>query len=121
MSLIKCPTCTAEISYNYDICPNCGATVYDFEPETGSEENYNNDFKDYVSTTKKAKWYHAAILFLAVLAMFLGVLWGFDDVLRTKALNSAPEESYILFAAGLGLFVVTKVVIHSDKRREDFF
>lgn len=120
MSLIKCPTCTAEISYNYDVCPNCGNTVYDFESEAGSEEKYDSDYRDYVSTTKKTKWYHATILLLSALAMVLGVLWGADDVMASKQLNSAPEESYILFVAGLGLFIFTKVMINSDKRHEEF-
>lgn len=120
MSLIKCPTCTAEISYNYDICPNCGNTVYDFESDAGSEEKYYSDYKDYVSTAKKTKWYHAIILLISALTMVVGILWGFEDVMASKTFNSAPEESYILFVAGLGMFIFTKVLINSDKRHEEF-
>lgn len=120
MSLIKCPSCTAEISYNYDICPNCGSKVYDFESYQESEERYDHHYKDYVSTTKKTKWYHATILFLATLIMVLGIMWGIEDVMETRELTSAPDESYILLAAGFGLFVFTKVLIKTDKRREEF-
>ena len=119
MSLIKCPTCKAEISYNYDNCPNCGGNVYE-EPSEDIDTYYEDDYKDFVSTTKRTKWYHAAILFIASLAMILAIMWGAGDVIEQRAINSAPEESYILFVAGLGLFIFTKVLIHSDKRREEF-
>jgi hypothetical protein len=123
MSLIKCPNCSSEISYNYDICPDCGSNVYELDHRElldESDDKYNSDYHDYVTTTKQTKWYHAAILFIALLTIVLGVLWAYKDVMATKDILSGPQESYILLFAGIGLFVFTKILIHTEKRHDTF-
>ncbi len=118
MSLIKCPTCTQEISYNYDFCPHCGKKVYDFDHS--SKDDYEDDYIDYVSTTKRTKWYYGVIMFISFLMIAFGVYWGIGDVISSKEITAAPNESYILMVCGLGLYLFTKLLVTTDKRKEDF-
>lgn len=118
MSLIKCPTCSQEISYNYDFCPHCGKKVYDFEHS--SDRDYEDDYIDYVTTTKRTKWYYGVIMFIGFLMVAFGVYWGIGDVISAKEISAAPNESLILMVSGAGLLIFTKLLVHADKSKEDF-
>ena len=120
MSLIKCPKCSSKISYEYDICPECGGEVYDFEDSGESEDKYDGHYADYVSTTKKTRWYFKFLIFISMVLLIAGAAWGIDIVFISKVARDAPDNAYYLVIAGAILYILTKIFIRLDKRKENF-